>query len=135
MQYSVWKINFDNSEKTILYEFIDKIEDADLLAQFAMCNKDVNELIFICAGNHRGINRKPDLYEKALQLAEEYKSERRTTKMNFTLYDVVLTNGTVRNTYRKCAMCQREAIILAQADAINSANGYDFVSITEINYK
>jgi hypothetical protein len=54
--------------------------------------------------------------------------------MNFTLYDVTLTNGTVQNTYRKRAICQREAIILAQADAILSANGYDFVSITEIKY-
>jgi hypothetical protein len=53
--------------------------------------------------------------------------------MKYNTYDVVLTNGIIRNTYRKHAICEREAIILAQADAINKARGYEFVSIRKIN--
>jgi len=39
MGYSIYKINFDTQEKIILYDCIDDIQKADLLAQLAMCNK------------------------------------------------------------------------------------------------
>ena len=39
MGYSIYKINFDTQEKTILYDCIEDIQKADLLAQLAMCNK------------------------------------------------------------------------------------------------
>jgi len=77
MGYSIFKINFDTQEKTILYSCISDIKEADLLAQLAMSNKkSVNELIFISAGWNRGIKDSPEEYEKALKLAEEYKSQR-----------------------------------------------------------
>jgi hypothetical protein len=77
MGYSIYKINFDIQTYTILYDCIDNIQDADLLAQLAMCNKNINELIFICAGCNRGINDNQTLYNKALELAKEYKNERK----------------------------------------------------------
>ena len=77
MGYSIYKINFDTQKRTILYDCIDDIKKADLLAQLAMCNKKVNELIFICAGWNRSIDRDSELYGKALELAVEYKSERK----------------------------------------------------------
>jgi len=76
MGYSIYKIDFDTQEKTILYDCIEDIQKADLLAQLIMCNKTTNELIFICAGWNRGINKDSELYDKALKLAVEYKSER-----------------------------------------------------------
>jgi hypothetical protein len=48
-------------------------------------------------------------------------------------YKVVLTNGTVKHEYKKIADCEREAIILAQAEAIQMARGYDFVSCVRID--
>lgn len=44
-------------------------------------------------------------------------------------YEVVLTNGTVNHTYNIVAFCEREATILAQAEAINNARGYDVISV------
>jgi len=76
MGYSIFKINFDTQKHTVLYDCINNIKDADLLAQLAMSNKNVNDLIFISAGWNRGIENNPEEYEKALELAEEYKSQR-----------------------------------------------------------
>ena len=76
MGYSIYKINFDTNKKTILYDCINDIKEADLLAQLAMVNKNVNDLIFISAGWNRGIENNPEEYNKALELAEEYKSQR-----------------------------------------------------------
>jgi len=73
MGYSIFKINFDTQEHKRLYDCISTIEEADLLAQLAMSNKkDINELIFISAGWNRDIKSDPELYNRALQLAEEY---------------------------------------------------------------
>jgi len=46
MGYSIFKINFDTNKRIILYNCISDIKDADLLAQLAMVNKNVNDLIF-----------------------------------------------------------------------------------------
>ena len=76
--YSIYKINFDDQKHTVLYDSIETIEEADLLAQLAMSNKYyTNDLIFINAGWNRDIKSSPELYNRALELAEEYKSERR----------------------------------------------------------
>jgi hypothetical protein len=50
-------------------------------------------------------------------------------KMRQYLFEVVLTNGTVNYTYEKFAFNEREAVILAQAEAIQEAIGYDLVSV------
>jgi len=76
MGYSIFKINFDTNKRIVLYDCISDIKDADLLAQLAMVNKNVNDLIFISAGWNRGIENNPEEYNKALELAEEYKSQR-----------------------------------------------------------
>jgi len=52
--------------------------------------------------------------------------------MKYNVYEVTLTNGKVFNSYRKQAFTEREAIILAQAEAIQNAKGYEFVSIIEV---
>ena len=76
MGYSIFKINFDTNKRIVLYDCISDIKDADLLAQLAMVNKNVNDLIFISAGWNRGIENNLEEYNKALELAEEYKSQR-----------------------------------------------------------
>jgi len=74
MGYSIYKINFDKGTYVILYSGIETIEKADLLAQLAMSSKNcIDELIFICAGWNREIKNDLNLYNKSLQLAEEYK--------------------------------------------------------------
>jgi len=77
MGYSIYKINFDIQTHTILYDCIDDIQEADLLAQLAMSNKKADELIFICAGWNRGIKGDSELYSRTLKLAEEYKCDRK----------------------------------------------------------
>jgi len=78
MGYSIFKINFDTQTHTVLYDCIETIEEADLLAQLAMENKYyTDELIFISAGWNRGIKSDSELYNRALKLAEEYKSDRK----------------------------------------------------------
>jgi hypothetical protein len=78
--YSIHKTNPDYGINICLYEFINTIDEADLLAQLAMCNKRQDELIIIMPGWNRGINEKPELYQRALKLAEEYKAEPHITK-------------------------------------------------------
>lgn len=43
-------------------------------------------------------------------------------------FEVILTNGTVNTSYIKWAFNEREAVILAQAEAIQNAMGYEVVS-------
>lgn len=45
-------------------------------------------------------------------------------------YTVTLTNGTTFQKYEIYAFNQQEAIILAQAEAIKNAKGYDLASIS-----
>ena len=78
MGHSIYKIDFDNQTHVVLYECIETMEEAEILAQFAMCNKRTEELIFITPGWNRSIDRyDPELYNRALQLAEEYKREKK----------------------------------------------------------
>jgi len=50
-------------------------------------------------------------------------------KMNHKAFIVRLTNGTVEEDYHIVAFNEREAIILAQAQAINLARGYELVEV------
>jgi len=58
MGYSIYKINFDTQTHTVLYDCVETIEEADLLAQLAMSNKYYTN-------------------NRALKLAEEYKCDRK----------------------------------------------------------
>jgi hypothetical protein len=82
MNHSVYKINLETNEHTVVYEHIDNIDDALLLAQLAMNNKtNIDELIFITPGWNKGIEKSyPEAYKRALELAEEYKCESRKSK-------------------------------------------------------
>lgn len=77
MSLTVCKIKPDGTYKN-LYEFINTYEEAELLAQLAMSNKSLNDLIFIFPGYNRGIERNKEEFEKALKLATKYKAEERT---------------------------------------------------------
>lgn len=52
--------------------------------------------------------------------------------MKYTKYKVILTNGALKNEYEILALNEEQAIILAQAEAINKGRGYKFVDITEV---
>lgn len=55
-----------------LYEYIDNTEDAYLLAQLAMSERDnLSELIFIFPGHNIDIKNIPDLYDEAVYLKED----------------------------------------------------------------
>jgi len=73
--YGVEKYNLVTKKFTRLYDFIDDIHETDLLAQLAMSEKLDDELIIIMPGENRGIKRKPEEYQVALQLAEKYKAD------------------------------------------------------------
>ena len=60
-----------------LYEFISTLEEADLLAQYAMSMRtNETDLIFIFPGWNRGINKDPELWKKAAMLAQMYPREK-----------------------------------------------------------
>ena len=80
MDYSVFKFNTETQKTTTLFYGIEDIQKADLLAQLAMCHKDNDEVIYISPGWNRGINQDKELYNKALELAKEYKYEKGLTK-------------------------------------------------------
>lgn len=73
--YSIYKTNTNTKHDIRLYDFIEDIKEADLLAQLAMINKQDNELIIIMPGWNRGIKDRPEEYKKALALADKYKPE------------------------------------------------------------
>jgi hypothetical protein len=52
--------------------------------------------------------------------------------MGYHTYDVILTNGITQQIYRKHGFCEREAVILAQAEAIENARGYEVVSVKQL---
>jgi hypothetical protein len=71
---SVAKLYSDGTYK-ILYDCIETYEQADLLAQLAMCGKSWDDLIIILPGWNKSIDRKPAEYQMAIRLAEEYKAQ------------------------------------------------------------
>lgn len=77
MSLSVCKMDTNNNNKfETLYEFIESPDDAILLSQLAMSEKQDDELIFIFIGYNRSIKtHHKDEYSKALLLAEEYRVE------------------------------------------------------------
>jgi hypothetical protein len=72
--YSVYKCIPETNYNECLYDFIDDIKEADLLAQLAMSYKKDYELIIIMPGSNRGIKNKTEEYKKALELTEKYKA-------------------------------------------------------------
>jgi hypothetical protein len=72
---SVVKINVDAKKYKRLYECIESFEEAELLAQLAMSDKDERELIMITPGWNRSIRNNAEEYQKALELAKKYKIE------------------------------------------------------------
>lgn len=71
-------ILFKNGTFKPLYEYIPTWEEAELLAQYAMCfRRSMEDLIFIFPGYNVGIDKKPELWKKAQELAKEYEVERR----------------------------------------------------------
>lgn len=72
---SVQKYNTNNPKtRIVLYENIPTLEDAYLLAQYAMSQKHDNELIIIMPGWNKGIKDDKGLYNRASKLAKKYKA-------------------------------------------------------------
>ena len=78
LDLSVAKLSIDADFKR-LHGHIESYEDANLLAQLEMSRKsqrgEYYNLIVIFPGWNVGIENKPDLYKKALELEEKYKEE------------------------------------------------------------
>ena len=55
-----------------VYEFIETSEEAELLAQYAMTKKNFQDLVFIFPGDNRSIDKTPEEYARAKELAEKY---------------------------------------------------------------
>ena len=65
-------LNSGGWEYKSLYEYIDRTEDAYLLAQLAMSERtSLNELIFIFPGHNIDIKNIPELYDEAVDLKAE----------------------------------------------------------------
>lgn len=75
LDLSIYKINNVTKRKIKLYECISTFEEAMLLSQLAMSDKNDNELIYILPGWNLGIKEFPNEYKQALELAEKYKVE------------------------------------------------------------
>jgi hypothetical protein len=74
---SVCKMNLEDCNTETLYNNIPTMEEAVLLSQLAMCNKENHELIYILPGWNRGIDtRSPEEYTRALELANKYIDQR-----------------------------------------------------------
>lgn len=95
MGFSIWKINTNTYTRICLYDYISDMNDVELLAQLAMSQRDsdYDELIYIMPGSNRSIKRNPEEYQKALELAEQYKNEdAEYKKFNFTQIDLSLND-------------------------------------------
>lgn len=55
------------------YEFVEILDEAYILAQYAMSSKNADELIIIFPGYNIGISRDKTMINKAIKLAEKYK--------------------------------------------------------------
>jgi len=99
--HSIFSINFDKQERAILYSGIDTIEEARLLSQLAMIDKQDDELIFISAGWNRDIKNKQEEYNKALELAEEYRCQHADwesmSKENVKIFQDVSKDALIRS--------------------------------------
>ena len=70
-------ILFKNGTFKSLYEFIPTWEEAELLAQYAMCfRRSYEDLIFIFPGYNMSIYQDPELWKKAQDLAKKHEVER-----------------------------------------------------------
>lgn len=74
--FSVAIIEPNRSHRTV-YEFINDIKEAYILAQYAMSHdrKNSSELVVIFPGYNIGISNDKDTHDIAAQLAEKYKCD------------------------------------------------------------
>jgi len=72
--YGVTKI-LNNGARVRLYDYIETIEEADLLAQYAMQNKNTDEIIYIFAGWNRGLTAEQTAEAERLIKEKEYEVE------------------------------------------------------------
>jgi hypothetical protein len=67
-EFTVVKRDTTTGRETLLYEYIDSLEDAYVLCQLAMTRKENHEVVFIYPGSNKSLYEKEDLYKKALDL-------------------------------------------------------------------
>lgn len=69
-----------NNKWDYLFDHIPTWEEADLIAQYAMCTRSsYDDVIFIWPGWNRDIVKNPELWIKANKLAQEYAAEKKRT--------------------------------------------------------
>lgn len=75
--FSVCRLDTDKMEYVRLYEFVETLEEAYILAQYSMKahRTSYSQLIFIFPGWNIGIEEKPEMYQKAIELDKKYKEE------------------------------------------------------------
>ena len=67
-----------NNKWECLFEHIPTWEEADLIAQYAMCMRfSYDDVIFIFPGWNRSIDKNSELWMKANKLAQEYAAEKK----------------------------------------------------------
>ena len=67
-----------NNKWEYLFEHIPTWEEADLIAQYAMCMRtSYNDVIFIWPGYNRSIIENHELWVKANKLAQQYAAEKK----------------------------------------------------------
>lgn len=78
MMFSVCRLDSQAGEYIKLYDCIETLEEAYLLAQYSMKTHRTSEsqLIFIFPGWNIGIEEKPEMYQKAVKLAKKYKCKK-----------------------------------------------------------
>ena len=84
--YSVCKLDIKTHTYNRIFDGIDNIEDAELLAQLAMRRQYQDGLIFIFPGWNRGIEKNEQGYKKALKLAEEHELEDKHVQKSQSTY-------------------------------------------------
>ncbi len=69
-EITVYAFHTRTKDFRVVYEFVESAEDAMLLSQLAMLQKQSEEIILIAPGSNKGIDKNPELYSKALRLAQ-----------------------------------------------------------------
>lgn len=69
--FSVAKRDTSTGKVTMLYDYLDSLEDAYLLSQLAMTRKEDWEVVYIYPGPNKSIHRDGELYKRALDLEQK----------------------------------------------------------------